>query len=150
MPICFGYAHAQMKRGVRAGQLAITLTYRALILGFEHHPTEMPNGGLERHTGIQSSASDRTKEKAPSVHRCTHAILGHTTTLLSQYGRSLKPAPEDSPPENGRGFLLRPIACTGLDFGVSFQSAHRYLRRAILKPEEQCSAGWCYGLPRQP
>lgn len=92
------------------GRQAITLNDRALILGFEECPLEIPMGRLEGHTKIQPSVCDRTKEKAPSVHRRTQTTSGHTTTLLSQYGRFLNPVPEDSPPENGhntRGLRAR-------------------------------------------
>ena len=51
------------------------------------------------------------------------------------------------PPVYGRGFLPRPIACTGLDLGVSCQPVHRYLRRRLSKPRDEGSASSRFDLP---
>lgn len=44
------------------GRQALAPTNGALILGFGQCPPEIPMGGLERHTEIQPSVCDRTKE----------------------------------------------------------------------------------------
>ena len=44
------------------GRQALASTDRTLILGFGQCPPEIPMGGLERHTEIQPSVCDRTKE----------------------------------------------------------------------------------------
>ena len=51
-------------------------------------------------------------------------------------------------PVNGRGFLLRPIECTGLDSGVSFQVPSRYLRTLSLELKDQGPVGHRCGCRR--